>query len=239
MDLVELSRRLENIIRIGTILDVDHAAARVRVKSGQLETQWRPWVELRAGQTTTWNPPTIGEQCILFSPSGEPAGGIVLVGIDSDAIPPPSHSPDDHVTKYPDGTILRYDHEAGIHEAIYPDGAEIRYNHHTSHLSATGIITGLVQAATSITLDTPLTHITGKCVIDDLLTYNNGLMGYGGSAGNGSKIEGDIHHINGAHEQINIEQVGTGGQITSNGKRLDTHVHTDVMPGTANTGSPA
>lgn len=237
MDLVELSRRLENLIRIGTILDVDHDAVRVRVKSGELETQWRPWIELRAGQTTTWNPPTIGEQCILFSPSGEPAGGIVLVGIDSDAIEPPSHSPDDHVTKFPDGTVLRYDHEAGIHEAIYPDGAEIRYNHHTSHLSATGIITGLVQAETSITFDTPLTHITGKCVIDDLLTYNNGLAGFPGT--NGSEIEGDIRHRDGAHTQTNIDQVGTGGKIVSNGKQLDTHVHTGVYPGGSNTGGPA
>jgi phage baseplate assembly protein V len=126
MDLVELSRRLENILRIGTIHAVDHAAVKVRVKTGELVTQWLPWIEQRAGQTTTWNPPTLGEQAIVFSPSGEPAGGIVLVGIDSTAIQPPSHNPDDHATRYPDGTLVRYDHAAGIMEAVFPDGGEIR-----------------------------------------------------------------------------------------------------------------
>lgn len=225
MDLIELSRRLENLIRIGTIHSIDHAAVRVRVQTGLLVTQWLPWLEHRAGQTTTWDPPTVGEQVTILSPSGEPAGGIVLRGLHSTAIQPPSHSADTHVIKFPDGTIVSYNHAAGVHEALYPDGAEIRYAHHSSHLEAVGIITGLVQASTSITLDTPLTHITGQCVIDDLLTYKNGLAGYGGSEGNDSVITGDIRHLNGLHEQTNVTQTGTGGSITSNGKTLHTHTH--------------
>lgn len=236
MDLVELSRRLENILRIGTIHAVDHAAVKVRVKTGELITQWLPWIEQRAGQTTTWNPPTIGEQAIVFSPSGEPAGGIVLVGIDSTAVQPPSHSPDDHVTRYPDGTLVRYDHAAGIMEALFPDGGEIRYNHPSSHLEAIGVDTVLAEAATSITLDTPLVHITGQCIVEDLLSYQNGLSGLGGT--NGSHITGNIRHENGSHEQVNVDQTGSGGQITSNGKRLDTHVHPDLTSG-GMTGSPA
>lgn len=237
MDLVELSRKLENLLRIGTVFAVDHAAARIRVQTGGLLTKWLPWIERRAGDTTTWDPPTVGEQCIIFSPSGEVGGGIVLVGIDSNLIQPPSHSPNDHATHYPDGTLIRYDHAEGIHEAIYPDGAEIRYNHHTHHLEAINIVTGLVQASDSITFDTPLTHITGQCVIDDLLTYKNGLSGLAGS--NGSQIVGDIRHRDGAHTQTNVDQVATGGKIVSNGKQLDTHVHSGVTPGGANTGGPA
>lgn len=234
MDLTELSRRIENMIRLGTIAEVDHAGVLVRVKSGRLLTDWLPWFERRAGATTTWEPPTIGEQCMIFSPSGEPAGGIVLVGINSAGIQPPSHSADDHATHYPDGTLVRYDHVAGVHEAIYPDGAEIRYNHHSNHLEAVNIVTGLVRATTSITFDTPLTHITGKCIVEDLLTYNNGLAGDGG--GNGSSITGHIRHVGDTEHHGNYVQ--DGGIISSNGIVVDGHNHEGVQPGSGISGGP-
>lgn len=223
MDLVELSRLLENLLRIGTIHSVDHVECRVRVQTGHLITDWLRWFENRAGQTTTWDPPTIGEQCIVLSPSGEIAQGLVIYGAPSQIIDPPSHDPVKHVIRYPDGTTLSYDHAAGLHQASYPDGASISYHHPSSALAATGIATGLVQAATSITLDTPLTHITGQCVIDDLLTYGNGLAGTGGA--NGNAITGDFTH--------------TDGSLSSNRVVLDSHTHTGVQSGGSTTGEPS
>lgn len=172
MDLVELSRRLENIVRIGTVHSIDHAAVRCRVQSGRLVTQWLPWIESRAGETTTWNPPTVGEQCIVFSPSGEAGGGIVLYGIHSSGKQPPSHAPEKHVIKFPDGAIIGYDHASG-------------------HLDATGIQTGVIQAATSITMDTPDVFVTGRLTVDGLLTYRSGMQGTGGS-GASAVIDGDV-----------------------------------------------
>lgn len=218
MDLIELSRRLANIVRIGTIHSIDHAAVLVRVQIGKLKTNWLPWLEHRAGQTTTWDPPTVGEQVIVISPSGGDAG-VVLRGLHSDTIAPPSASPDTHVIRFPDGAVITYDHAA-------------------SHLDASGIQTARIEAATSITLDTPLTHITGKCVIDDLLTYLNGIAGYEGTEGNGSVITGALRHRDGVHEQTNVDQVGTGGKIVSNGIQLDTHPHGGVQPGSGNSGGP-
>lgn len=228
MDLVELSRLVENLLRIGTIHSVDHAACRVRVQTGNITTDWLRWLETRAGNTTTWDPPTVGEQCIVLSPSGEIAQGIVLYGAPSEVIDTPSHSPDQHVTRYPDGTEISYDHTAGLHQASYPDGATISYHHPSGALQAAGIITGLVEAATSITLDTPLTHITGKCVIDDLLTYGNGLAGTGGA--NNNIITGNLTHT-GNHTH-------SGGSLSSNGKVLHSHAHSGVIAGGANTGAP-
>ena len=240
MDIPELSRLLENLIRVGTIHSVDHAAVRVRVQTGHLVTQWLPWFEHRAGETTTWDPPTIGEQCLVLSPSGVPEGGLVLIGIHSASIQPPSHSPNDHVTVFPDGTRLSYDHVEGLHKASYPDGASISYHHPSSHLEAVGIDTALVQASVKITLDTPLTHITGKCVIDDLLTYNNGLAGFGGD--NGSIIHGLVKHIGEKiHEGLNTH-VGnhhhSGGELKSNNVVVHLHIHGGVIPGGANTEGP-
>lgn len=203
MDIVELSRLVENLIRIGTIHSVDHAKRRCRVQSGSLVTQWLAWIEQRSGETTTWNPPTVGEQAVVFSPSGEPSNGIVFYGVPSDLIDTPSHDPEKHVIKFPDGAVFSYDHVA-------------------SHLEITGIKTATIVASESITHDTPLTHITGQCIVDDLLTYGNGLTGTGGDHGNA--ITGDFTH--------------SAGNLSSNGVVLHTHCHTGVQSGGSNTGNP-
>lgn len=203
MDIAQLSRLVENLIRVGTIAEVDHAAARCRVASGELLTEWLPWLEHRAGNTRTWDPPTVGEQVIILSPSGEPAGGIALTGIFRSAHPAPSASPSEHVIDFPDGARIAYDHATGA-------------------LTATGIQTATIQAAVSVTLDTPYTHITGRLEVDDLLTYNNGIAGIGGE--NFNIITGNFIHDEGV--------------LSSHGKVLHTHVHTGVQPGGGNTGQP-
>jgi phage baseplate assembly protein V len=209
MDVAHLSRLIENLIRIGTVSAVDHAAARCRVASGELDTEWLPWIDRRAGATRTWDPPTVGEQVIVLSPSGEPAGGIVLTGIFCAAHAAPSSSADEHVIDY-------------------PDGARIAYNHGTGALTASGIQTATIEAAVSVTLDTPQTHITGDvqidgtCTVDDLLTYGNGIAGTGGA--NDNIITGDF--------------VQTAGVLSSNGIVLATHTHGGVQPGGGSTGGP-
>lgn len=88
---------------------------------------------------------------------------------------------------------------------------------------ADGSIT--LKAPTSVTIDTPMTTITGdlivqgKATITKLLTYLGGLLGGGGS---GSSITGNLTH--------------TSGALTSNGIQLDTHKHSDPQGGT--TGGP-
>lgn len=196
MDLAEISRRLENLIRIGTVSDVDHKAVRCRVKSGKLETQWLRWHTPRAGATRTWDPPTIGEQAMVFSPSGEIGNGLVFYGFDCDDHPAPSHSPDKHVVQFPDGATFSYDHVA-------------------SSLDITGIKTATISAGEEITLDTPLTHCTGKLTADDLLTYGNGINGTGGE--NNNVITGDFKH--------------SGGELSSNGIVVDKHHHANPDAG--------
>jgi phage baseplate assembly protein V len=108
----ELARRIENIVRLGTVAQVDHANALVRVKSGALLTAWLPWLEQRAGNVRTWCPPSVGEQALVLAPSGDLAAGWVMVGGPSEAHPAPSTSPNVHRTQYPDGTVIDYDHQS-------------------------------------------------------------------------------------------------------------------------------
>lgn len=201
MDIAQLSRMLENLLRLGTVVEV--SGHRCTVKSGKLTTQPLKWIHMRAGTTRSWSAPSPGEQVLIFSPSGEVANGIVLAGISSEDNPPPTENQTEHVFDF-------------------PDGARIIYNHASGALDATGIQTANIQAAVSITFDTPETFCTGKLTVADLLTYSNGITGTGG--GNGNTITGDFNH--------------TDGRLTSNGVTVHDHYHDSVQPGGGNSGGP-
>ncbi len=208
----ELARLLQNLIRLGRIFDIDHDARCVRVRSGNIETDWRQWREQRAGETKTWDPPTIGEQVILLSPGGDLSGAIIVGSVDSDDNPPPSTSPVETVRLFPDGATFKYDHAAG---ALTVTGIQ------TMRMEAADSIT--LQAGSSITLDAPDTTSTGTHTIKGLLTYLAGLAGYNGESGTTS-ITGDITH--------------TTGNLSSNGVVLHLHVHSGVQRGGSNTDGP-
>ena len=107
--ITELARRLENIIRIGVIHDLNEQAARVRVKSGDNITTWLPWLTSRAGNDRSWWAPDIGEQVVILAPSGNLSSAIVLLSIYQDSNPAPANSKDKHRVVYSDGTSIEYD----------------------------------------------------------------------------------------------------------------------------------
>lgn len=106
----ESLRLLLNLVRKGTVLAVDYDKALCRVATGELQTNWLPWLTLAAGDTRDWNPPSEGEQVILLSPGGDPAEGVVLRGIYSDSTPAPANKKQLHTRVYPDGATVQYDH---------------------------------------------------------------------------------------------------------------------------------
>ncbi|END8704675.1 phage baseplate assembly protein V, partial [Escherichia coli] len=134
-NLAELHRRIENLIRTGTVEEVK--GDRVRIHTGELTTNWIPWLTLRAGDARTWWRPSTGEQVLLLCLSGELTTAVALPAIYSDANPAP---------------LL----DEQVHHSVYPDGAVIEYDPRSSALKATGIKTALVEASTRVTLDTPL-----------------------------------------------------------------------------------
>ncbi|MCU1717426.1 phage baseplate assembly protein V [Pseudomonas sp. 5P_3.1_Bac2] len=122
MNNADLLRRLENLIRPGTIAEVDLRAARCRVRSGGLLSAWLPWLAERAGSTRQWNPPSVGEQCLLLSPSGSPEYGFVLLGLFSAANPAPANSASLTRQLFADGAQIDYDHQSHRLSAILPAG---------------------------------------------------------------------------------------------------------------------
>ncbi|MFV0680021.1 phage baseplate assembly protein V [Ottowia sp.] len=78
------------MLRTGTVAEVDVAKAMLRFATGDITTDWLPWLERRAGGTNggrTWWPPVVGEQGILLAPGGDLARAVVLPGMFSTAMP--------------------------------------------------------------------------------------------------------------------------------------------------------
>lgn len=173
-DLIELVRRLEQLIRYGTIAELDLPLERCRVQSGSLLSTWVPWLTLRAGTTVTWSPPTVGEQCILFSPGGRPEGAFALLGLYSQAVPAPSHAANIHQVTWPDGTVVTYDHTAHALVATLAAGghATLNADHVTVHCQTADVHaeqTLQLEVGDTLTVNAPQTSWTGHIALDGTL----------------------------------------------------------------------
>lgn len=109
----DLQRRQANMIRRGRVHSVDFSQSppRVRVEYAKgAVTAWLPWVSGRASKSSRsdWEPLAVGEQVIILSESGELAAGVVIPSLPDASSPVPSTSPDEHVSRYADGTEVIY-----------------------------------------------------------------------------------------------------------------------------------
>ena len=183
-NLSTLTRLIENLIRLGTIAAVQVKPPRVQVNTGSLTTGWLPWMAPRAGADREWNPPTEGEQVILFSPSGQLGNGIVLTGLFSDHIPANGDREGLHRYSYRDGTVIEYDSLAHHLNATIAEGG-------TTNLTSTGgiHIVGPITHQGDYT-QTGNQNITGKVTAsEDVIAANISLVNHphGGVMPGGAK----------------------------------------------------
>ena len=117
--------RLGELIRFGKITSVDLAARRCVVTAGDVVTGPIRWLQVRAGRTRTWSPPSLNEQCLLLCPDADIAAAVALLGLSSNEFPPAGDSLRELV-EFEDGAVLAYDPEAHLLEAILPAGGALR-----------------------------------------------------------------------------------------------------------------
>ena len=206
-NIAELLRLIRNIIRTGVVTEVEVGRG-CRVQTGDLETDWLPWITQRAGTSRSQWPPSVGEQVVILSVGGELTTAVVLPGLFSDEYDEPTASlTANHVT--------------------YPDGAVIEYEPATGALMATGIKTALIEAADSITATSPVVivnasenirFITPTVICSDNLTCATLNVMKGG------EMSGSFKH--------------TGGTFSSNGVVIDKHNHGGVERGGSRTDGP-
>ena len=221
--LAEHDRMLSNMLIVGTVDSVDHAAATCRIRSGDWVSAPVPWASLGAGQVRNWRPPSVGEQAMLMSPSGDPANGFALPGFytsqhqgGNDA------SPDVTATDWPDGAREQYNHASHQYQLSVPAGGEIRLQIGQSSLVMTD--QQITIKSPKLLVDSPETEVTGAMLIRGLLSYLSGLAGKGKAGRAAAHISGDIVH--------------DGGVMQSNNVVLHNHEHTNVYPGDATSGGP-
>ncbi|MCT4575083.1 MAG: phage baseplate assembly protein V [Alphaproteobacteria bacterium] len=137
----ELNRKIANIIRVGTISEVDYEKARARVKIGDITTRFLPWIVSRAGTNRTWKPVDVGEQVMILSPNGDLNYGVILHSLYQTLHPAPSQSKDTHTVVFEDGSYIEYDKGANHFKADLRGTAEINIAKDVSITAQTASIT--------------------------------------------------------------------------------------------------
>ncbi|PTB19549.1 phage baseplate assembly protein V [Trinickia symbiotica] len=215
MDTTELHRLLLNIVRKGVVKDVSHATTppKCRVSIGDLHSNWLPWITPAAGASREWDPPTFGEQVILLCPGGDPAQGVVLRGLFSEAVFPPSFVPSAHTREYADGAVIEYDHEAHSLSVELPESATVT-------ITAPGAVTVRTKDATvqadNITLDAQQTTCTGALTVKGPFAFESGVTGKGGDSGATMQVDGAADFT---------------GEVKSKGISLPHHSHREQGDG--------
>lgn len=100
----DIINRLNRVVRIGVVKQVDPKNGVVRVQIGKILTNWLKWHAGRAGGDRDWNPPSVGEQVTVLSPSGRTEMGVVLTGLFTKGHDSPSDDPNVRHYIYKDGT---------------------------------------------------------------------------------------------------------------------------------------
>lgn len=139
----DYQRKLHNIATIGTVFAVNPSDQTMRLAVGDNETDWLPIPALAAGQVSVWRCPSVGEQFLLVSPSGELANAVPVVSLYSNQMPSPSTNPDEIFVRYNDRDMLKIDTR----------GSKLHLTINNTTLDSTVLITGDLQVGGKIHAD--------------------------------------------------------------------------------------
>ena len=116
--LVDLGRRIACLIQVGTIEQINFKTQRARIRIAGMLTNWLIWSPgISSSTENTWTPLAIGDQVMVFSPSGDTANGFIVSGILSERVPVPDEPPD----------WLEV-----VHQVHYKGGSTFQHNHNTN-----------------------------------------------------------------------------------------------------------
>lgn len=163
-ELSDIRRRLENIVRIGRVAACDYQNARVRVRIGEVVTNWLPWLTTRAGGDLSWWAPEEGEQVLVFSPSGETALGVCLPSIYQSSAAAPSTDPDVSKVVFSNGSTVEHNRATGALRVEVPGGGLVKVvSGGNVSVEAVGEIT---LKASKLLIDAPIEHTGGDIETD-------------------------------------------------------------------------
>lgn len=108
-DPADIQRMIGDLIRIGVVDSVDLATGTCRLVVGELITGAVPIAVGRAGGTSFWSPPTVGEQRLIFCPEADLTAAVLGPALYSDTNPAPADRAGLDLLRFGDGGTVSYD----------------------------------------------------------------------------------------------------------------------------------
>ncbi|KAF2406418.1 phage baseplate assembly protein V [Pseudomonas antarctica] len=118
----EHDRMIAAMLMPCVVVGVDLTAPAVRVGNGEWTSAWVRWHSLAAGKARHWRAPSLGEQGLLFNPSGQAGMGTFIPGLYGNAGAAPDNRDHVEVWRFDDGGSLIYDWEANTYTITLPTG---------------------------------------------------------------------------------------------------------------------
>lgn len=199
----DANRRLENIVRFGTVKTINPSKPipRVIVNLGDIETPEIRCLNIRSGDDSTWDMPSINEECVVISPCGDIGPtSFVLYGFYNDDHPAPSDDLNKKIRMFADGCVIAYDIAAHHLSAVLPNGG-------TAVLTADGGVT-----------------VNGDTTINGNLQVNGSTAMTGNNTVGGSQLVQGSSHSSGTFS--------SDGDVTASGISLTSHTHPGDSGGT-------
>ena len=199
----DANRRLENIVRFGTVKTINPSKPipRVIVNLGDIETPEIRCLNIRSGDDATWDMPSINEECVVISPCGDIGPtSFVLYGFYNDDHPAPSDDLNKKIRMFADGCVIAYDVSAHHLSAVLPSGG-------TAVLTADGGVT-----------------VNGDTTINGNLQVNGSTAMTGNKTVGGSQLVQGSSHSSGTFS--------SDGDVTASGISLTRHTHPGDSGGT-------
>lgn len=171
----EHDRMIAAMLMPCVVVGVDLAAPAVRVSNGEWTSAWVRWHSLAAGKARHWRAPSLGEQGVLFNPSGQAGMGTFIPGLYGDAGAQPDNRDHVEVWRFDDGGSLVYDWQANSYSVTLPSGTVILKVGSTEVVvtdeAVTAKVGGTEAALTpdSVAIKSTAIKLTGAVVIDGTL----------------------------------------------------------------------
>lgn len=218
-------RRLENLIRLGKIKAVEPTKPflTVTVQIGEITTAKIRYLNLRAGNDKTFDPPSIGEEVIVLSPCGVLEMGIAIGGLNNAENPVLSQDLNKNIRLFSDGCMISYDTKIHALDVILPSNG-------TAVLTATGSVT--VNADGGVTVNAN----SGGATINGDTTINGNVQVNGSTAMTGNNTVGGSQLVQGSsHSTGNFS---TEADVTAGAISLKLHKTSGVKSGGETSGEP-
>jgi phage baseplate assembly protein V len=158
----EHDRMIAAMLMPCAVVGVDLVAGKVRVSNGEWTSAWVRWHSLAAGKARHWRSPTLGEQGVLFNPSGQAGIGTFVPGLYGNAGGPPDNRDHVEVWRFDDGGSLVYDWQAKTYTITLPSGTvtiKVASTEVVVTDAAVTVTTGNINLKAAVTIDGAL-HVT-------------------------------------------------------------------------------